>query len=62
MYYCNCGKLNIFADKYSLMTVLLLLKNVYETLLRYLNKRAIVLFGFFLLLGIEILELLCHIL
>jgi len=60
MYYCNCGKLDIFTYKYSLMTVLLLLKTVYETLLRYLNKRAIVLFGFFLLLGIEILELLCH--
>ncbi len=62
MYYCDCGKLDIFTYKYSLMTVLLLLKTVYETLLRYLNKRAIFLFGFFLLLGIEILELLCHIL
>ena len=62
MYYCDCGKLNIYTDKYSRMTALLLLKAVYETLLRYLNKRAIVLFGFFLLLGIEILELFCHIL
>lgn len=62
MYYCNCGKLNIFTYKYPRKPVLLLLKTVYETLLRYLNKGAIVLFGFFLLLGIEILELFRHIL
>jgi hypothetical protein len=62
MYYCDCGKLNIFAHTYSRKTALLLLKIMYETLPRYLNKRAIILFGFFLLLSIEILELFCHLL